>query len=208
MPTTWDARSRTTRRLCRRFGVNGGHVMGGPVFWNSSTSGPARLQLVGGRRPQGLSPERRTAGDAALRAGTGGVARASRRIADASPPTVSARAPASSGRRCRRARTAFTASLPAYSAPSTRKRSRRSGRASRTPRAIGVGTLMKFVPPVVANGRVYLPNHDGRSPSTGCSRQTSRSASPLASRVIAPGAAGTFSDCRRCTRERSGLRAT
>ena len=31
-----------------------------------------------------------------------------------------------------------------------------------------VGTLMKFVPPVVANGRVYLPNHEKPSPCMAC----------------------------------------
>ena len=37
---TSGRRSPTTRRSSRGFPMQGGHVMGGPVFWNSGTAGP------------------------------------------------------------------------------------------------------------------------------------------------------------------------
>ena len=41
-------------QIVQRIPVRGGHVMGGPVFWNSGQR-PAGLQLVGRRRAEGLS---------------------------------------------------------------------------------------------------------------------------------------------------------
>jgi hypothetical protein len=56
-----------------------------------------------------------------------------------------------------------------------------------------LGTLMKFVPPLVVNGKVFLPNQDGAVAVYGLlPAGFSVSVSP-ASRVIPPGASGTFS---------------
>ncbi len=63
-------------QIPQKIAVNGGHVMGGPVYWNSATGGTARLQLVGIGRVAGLSSCERDTGDATLRAGNGQVARA------------------------------------------------------------------------------------------------------------------------------------
>ena len=58
-----------------------------------------------------------------------------------------------------------------------------------------IGTLMKFVPPVVVNGKVYMPNHDGAVAVYGLLpapvADFSVAVSPSA-RAIAPGQSGTF----------------
>ena len=56
-----------------------------------------------------------------------------------------------------------------------------------------VGTLMKFVPPVVANGRVYLPNHDNQVAAYGLLPPDFTVAVTPGSMVIPPGGSGTFS---------------
>ena len=69
-------------QIVQKIPVNGGHVMGGIVFWQSTQRGSARLQLVGRRRADRVSTLGWAAGDGALRARLGEVARSSRRIAD------------------------------------------------------------------------------------------------------------------------------
>jgi len=56
-----------------------------------------------------------------------------------------------------------------------------------------IGTLMKFVPPVVVNGRVYLPNHDGQVAVYGLLPQDFTLAVSPAGQIVTPGGAGTFS---------------
>jgi hypothetical protein len=59
-----------------------------------------------------------------------------------------------------------------------------------------VGTLMKFVPPVVVNGKVFMPNHDGTVGVYGLLPVVVPDfdiAAGPASQVPAPGATGTFS---------------
>lgn len=63
----------------------------------------------------------------------------------------------------------------------------------RNPARDRVGTLMKFVPPVVANGRVYLPNHDGAVDVYGLLTPDFTVATSPARQVAAPGTSVTYS---------------
>ena len=57
------------------------------------------------------------------------------------------------------------ACMPGSCAPSTPKRCAEIWNSEQNAARDRLGTLMKFVPPVVVGGRVYLPNHDGGVPS-------------------------------------------
>jgi hypothetical protein len=138
----------------------GGHVMGGPVFWNSSTSGPLvynwseddvlkAYQLSGGRLATppfaegGVMSPGHPGGSLTVsaRGGTEGTA-----IVWVSMPT------SQDGIHGK-----VAGILRAYDAGTLRE----IWTSEQNPARDRVGTLMKFVPPVVVNGRVYLPNHNG-----------------------------------------------
>ena len=55
-----------------------------------------------------------------------------------------------------------------------------------------VGTLMKFVPPVVANGRVFLPNYDNQVAVYGLLPADFTIAAGPGGQTIPPGGSGTF----------------
>ena len=179
-------------QVVQKFNVNGGHVMGGPVFWNSPTSGALvynwaeddvlkAYQLGGGR----LVTTPYMQGQVVSPGHPGGAFRPY-------PRTAPLRAPASSGPdaddpgwhsrpRCRNVR--------AYDADTLREIWSSEQNASRD----RVGTLMKFVPPVVVNGRVYLPNQDNQVVAYGLLPQNFTISVTPGAQVLRPGATGIFS---------------
>ncbi|MEN3338149.1 MAG: hypothetical protein V7647_1825 [Acidobacteriota bacterium] len=179
-------------QIPQRIAVSGGHVMGGAVFWSSSTLGPLvynwseddvlkAYRLSAGRlatppyaQGQVMSPGH-PGGSLALSAngstsGTG--------IVWASMPT---NADDLHG---------LTAGiLRAFNAETLQEIWTSEQNAARD----RVGTLMKFVPPTVANGKVYIPNHDGAVRVYGpLDPDFSLTVTP-ASRTVVPGASTTFS---------------
>ena len=137
--------------------VNGGHVMGGPVFWNSPSSGPlvynwseedvlTAYNLAGGLlRPyawgQVTSPGH--PGGSLTVSANGSTAQTG--IVWASMPTYQS------------AKHVLTAgTLRAYNAETLQE----IWTSDQNPARDRVGTLVKFVPALVANGRVYVPTQD------------------------------------------------
>jgi len=145
-------------QIPQRIPVNGGHVMGGPVFWTPSGDEPIiynwneddtllAYRLSGGKltgpfaQGQVMSPGHPggslTVSANGATAGTG--------IVWASMPT---------NRDATHILTGGT--LRAYHAETLAEIWNSDQNATRD----RVGTLMKFVPPVVANGKVFMANHD------------------------------------------------
>jgi hypothetical protein len=146
-------------QIVQKLSDSNGHVMGGPVYWNSATAGPlvynwseedvlkayrfsgSRLVTPPYALGQVVSPGH--PGGSLTISANGGAADSG--IVWASMPTNE---DAIHG--------LHAGILRAYDAENLLEiwSSERDAGRDR------VGTLMKFVPPVVANGRVYLPNHD------------------------------------------------
>ena len=181
-------------QVVQKVPVNAGHVMGGPVFWDSSAAGPlvynwaeddvlrsyrmSNGRLVTPSYSQGgvMSPGH-PGGSLTLSAnggcqGTG--------IVWASMPTSQdgVHGP-------------VAGILRAYDAETLREIWNSEQNAARD----RIGTLMKFVPPVVVKGKVYLPNQDGAVAVFGLLpapvADFSLAVSPSA-RAIAAGQSGTF----------------
>ena len=179
-------------QIVQKFNVNGGHVMGGPVFWNSSTSGALvynwaeddvlkAYQLGGGRlvttpymQGQVVSPGHP---GGSLTVSANGSA-ASTGIVWGSMPTIQ---DGIHGR--------VAGILRAYDAETLREIWSSEQNASRD----RVGTLMKFVPPVVVNGRVYLPNQDNQVVAYGLLPQNFTISVTPGAQVLRPAATGIFS---------------
>ena len=178
-------------QIVQRIPVNGGHVMGGPVFWNSPSAGPLvynwseednliAYQLSGGRltgpyaQGQVISPGHPggslTVSANGSTAGTG--------IVWASMPTNHDAKHILTGGILRAYHAETLAQLWTSEQNATRDRA---------------GTLIKFVPPVVAKGKVYMANHDNGVGVYGLlPGGFSVSASPT-SKTIPPGTSATFS---------------
>jgi hypothetical protein len=138
----------------------GGHVMGGPVFWNSSASGPLvynwseddvlkAYQLSGGR----LSTPPFAEGGVMSPGHPGGSLTLSANGSREGTAIVWASMPTSQDG----IHGTVAGILRAYDADTLREIWTSEQNSARD----RVGALMKFVPPVVVNGRVYLPNHNG-----------------------------------------------
>jgi len=181
-------------QIPQRIPVQGGHVMGGAVFWNSTTLGPMvynwseddilkSYQLSGGRlalppyaQGQVMSPGHPggslTVSANGNAAGTG--------IIWASMPTFQ---DGIAG--------IVAGVVRAFDAETLRE----IWSSERNPSRDRHGSLMKFVPPVVVNGKVYVPNHDNAVVVYGrlaVAPDFSVAVTP-GSRVITPGSSGTFS---------------
>src|SRR3954451_696773 len=170
--------------------VNGGHVMGGPVYWNSAVAGPlvynwseddvlVAYRLVGGQLSTPYAQGRvRSPGHpgGSLTVSANGSA-TNTGIVWASIPTFES------------AKTVLTAgTLRAYHAETLQEvwTSDRNGARDK------VGTMIKFVPPLVVNGKVFMATQDNAVAVYGLlPPDFSVSVSPM-STTIAPGSSGTF----------------
>jgi len=141
----------------QKIAVNGGHVMGGPVFWNGATAGPlvynwneddvlVAYEFSGGRlatTPYKLGVARSPGHPGGSLTVSANGSAANTGIVWASIPTIrdvkNARGPGM---------------MRAYNAETLEEIWTSEQNAARD----RVGTMIKFVPPVVANGKVYLTN--------------------------------------------------
>jgi hypothetical protein len=180
-------------QIPQKIAVNGGHVMGGPVYWNSASIGPmiynwseddvlVAYRFSGGRlvippyaqgsvRSPGHPGGSLTVSASGSAAGTG--------IIWASMPT--------SGTAIHRVVPGTVRALNAESLFEL-------WNSDQVPSRDKLGNLMKFVPPVVANGKVFVPNHDNRVQVYGLlsSADFSVSVTP-GTRTVGPGGTATYS---------------
>ncbi len=178
----------------QKIAVQGGHVMGGPVFWNSSAAGPLvynwaeddvlRSYKVSSGR---LVTPAYAQGGVVSAGHPGGSLTVSANGAAQGTGIVWASMPTSQDG----VHGLVAGILRAFDAETLRLIWTSEQNAARD----RIGTLMKFVPPVVVNGKVYMPNHDGAVAVYGllpaAVADFSLAVSPSA-RAIAPGQSGTF----------------
>jgi hypothetical protein len=181
-------------QVVQKLPVQGGHVMGGPVFWDSSAAGPLvynwaeddvlrSFRVSSGRL---LTPAYAQGGvvspghpGGSLTVSANGGAQGTGIIWASMPSTQDG------------VHGPVAGILRAYDAETLRELWTSEQNAFRD----RIGTLMKFVPPVVVNGRVYMPNHDGAVAVFGIlpapPSDFSVAVTP-ATQAIAPGQTGTF----------------
>ena len=146
-------------QIPQRIDVDGGHVMGGPVFWNSSTLGPMvyhwaeddvlkAYRLSGGQ----LALPPYAQGPVASPGHPGGSLTVSANGTAAGTGIVWSSMPTSQDG----IHGLVPGVLRAFNAETLNELWNSEQNAARD----RAGTLMKFVPPVVVNGRVYMPSHD------------------------------------------------
>jgi hypothetical protein len=176
----------------QKIAVNGGHVMGGPSFWDSASAGPlvfnwneddvlVAYRLSGGRliTPPYAQGQVRSPGH------PGGSLTISANGSAANTGIVWASIPTSQN-----AKHILAAGiLRAYHAETLQE----IWTSELNPARDRVGTLIKFVPPVVANGKVYMANHDNAVAVYGLLPPDFSVNVTPASGVIAAGGTGTFS---------------
>lgn len=147
-------------QIVQKIATTGGHVMGGPVYWNSNALGPmvynwpedgvlTAYRLSGGRLqlpPYGL-------GQVVSPGHPGGSLTISANGSTTGSGVLWASlATTQDGIHGRVAGVLRAVNADTLDEIWTSEQNLARDR---------VGTLVKFVPPVVANGKVYLPNHDG-----------------------------------------------
>ena len=175
-------------QIPQKIPVNGGHVMGGPVFWNSATLGTlvynwsemdVLLAYTLGTRNltptalHGLVKSPGHPGGSLTVSANGSTANSG--IVWASIPTYED------------AKHKLTAgTLRAYHAETLQE----IWTSDLNPARDAVGTLIKFVPPLVANGRVYMPSHDNAVAVYGLLPPDFRMAATPAKPQIAAGSSG------------------
>jgi hypothetical protein len=178
-------------QIVQKIAVNGGHVMGGPVFWNSASAGPlvynwgeddvlVAYGLIDGRlTPPHAQGQVRSPGH------PGGSLTVSANGSTANTGIVWASIPTNES-----AKHILTAgTLRAYNADNLQEIWTSDQNSARD----RVGTLVKFVPPVVVNGKVYMSNHDNAVAVYGLLPADFNVGVTPASRVIPAGASATFS---------------
>ena len=183
------------RQVVQRIPVTGGHVMGGPVFWNSSAVGAlvynwsedgflTAYPFIGGEVVTTPYAE----GTVRSPGHPGGSLTISARGAAANSGIVWASMPRSEDA----IHGLHPGILRAYNAETLVQIWTSELNAARDK----TGTLIKFVPPVVANGKVFMASHDGAVNVYGLLAAElpdfSVAATP-ASRTIAAGSTTTFS---------------
>jgi hypothetical protein len=145
-------------QVVQKIPVNGGHVMGGPVYWNSSTVGPLvynwseddvllAYRFSGGKllTPPFAQGAVRSPGH------PGGSLTISARGSTANTGIVWASMPTSED-----AISGLHAGIVrAFNAETLTE----IWNSEQNPARDRAGTLMKFVPPVVVDGKVFMPNH-------------------------------------------------
>jgi hypothetical protein len=146
-------------QIVQKINVNGGHVMGGPVFWQSSTAGPlvynwseldvlTAYRLSSGR----LSTTPYAEGHVLSPGHPGGSLTISANGGSTGTGIVWASIPAGGDAKHELAQ----GILRAFNAQTLEQIWTSEQNAARD----RIGNLIKFVPPVVANGKVFMPNHD------------------------------------------------
>jgi hypothetical protein len=145
-------------QVLQKVDVNGGHVMGGPVFWQAPNVGPLVYNwneddvLVAYRFSGGRLTAPYAEGTVRSPGHPGGSLAISANGSAANTGIVWASIPTSQN-----AKHILAAGiLRAYHAETLQEIWTSEQNAGRD----RVGTLIKFVPPVVANGRVYMATHD------------------------------------------------
>jgi hypothetical protein len=195
------------RQVIQKLPVQGGHVMGGPVYWKSAETGPLvynwseddvlkSYRFRSGRLDEvpysqgGVASPGHPGGSLTISAnggtyGTGIVWASMPTSRDGIHGTVAG-------------------ILRAYDAETLRQLWTSEQNAARD----RAGTLMKFVPPIVVGGKVFMPNHDGSVAVYGllpsAASDFSLGVGP-ASRIIAPGGSGTFTVTVRSIGEFAGV---
>ena len=177
-------------QIVQRIPVNGGHVMGGPVYWNSAKFGPlvynwseddvlVAYRLSSGRLVTYAQGQIKSPGH------PGGSLTLSARGSTAGTGIVWASIPTSIGSTWG----THAGMLRAFDAETLNEIWTSEQNAARD----RAGTLMKFVPPLIVNGRLYMPNHNGMVNVYGLLGvpDFAVSVSP-ASATIAPGTSKTF----------------
>ena len=178
-------------QIVQKIPVNGGHVMGGTVFWQSSSAGPlvynwseddvlTAFQLSGGR----LTTVPYAVGSVKSPGHPGGSLTVSANGATSGSGIVWASMPTNADAK----HGLHPGILRAFHAETLQEIWNSDQNATRD----RLGTLMKFVPPVVVNGRVYLPNQDKAVAVYGLLPASYALSATPASRTIAPGAQATF----------------
>jgi hypothetical protein len=156
-PDTLGGKQTGDPQVVQKIFVNGGHVMGGPVVWNSATAGTLvfnwsetdvlrSYQLQGGL----LTPH--AAGQVVSPGHPGGSLTVSANGSLANTGIVWASMPAFTDAK----HVLTTGILRAYDADTLKEIWTSEQNAARD----RVGTLVKFVPPLVVNGRVYMATQD------------------------------------------------
>jgi hypothetical protein len=178
-------------QIVQRIPVSGGHVMGGPVYWSSPTSGPLVYNwseddvLKAYRLSDGkLATPPYAQGLVRSPGHPGGSLTVSANGSTADSGIVWASIPTSQS--AKHAHAAGT--LRAFNAETLQEIWTSDQNATRD----RAGNIMKFVPPVVANGRVYLPNHSNAVHVYGLLAPDFTLGVTPGSRIVAPGRSTTF----------------
>ncbi|HEY7595385.1 MAG TPA: hypothetical protein VH969_19700, partial [Actinophytocola sp.] len=178
-------------QIAQRLPMLGGHVMGGPVLWTSPASGPLvynwseddvlkAYRLSNGR----LITPPFAQGEAVSPGHPGGSLAVSANGSTAGTGIVWASMPTSQDGM----HGLVAGMLRAYNAETLQQ----LWTSEQNPARDRVGTLMKFVPPVVANGRVYVPSYGSQVNVYGLLPPDFDVASGPGGLTIAPGGTGTF----------------
>jgi PQQ-like domain len=178
-------------QIPQRINVQGGHVMGGPVFWNTATAGSLVYNwneddvLIAYRLAAGKLTAPHRLGLVQSPGHPGGSLTISANGSDLSTGIVWSSIPTRES-----AKHILTAgTLRAFDAEDLTEIWNSDQNFARD----GAGTLIKFVPPLVANGKVFMASHDGSVAVYGLlPKAFSLSVTPRA-RNIAAGASATFS---------------
>jgi hypothetical protein len=192
-------------QIPQKIPVNGGHVMGGPVYWTSAAAGPLVYNwseadvLVAWQFANGKVSTSAPYAQGTIRSPghPGGSLTISANGSTAKTAIVWASIPTNHD-----AKHILTpGTLRAFDAETLTEIWNSDQNYDRD----RVGTTIKFVPPLVVNGKVFLSNHDGGVGVYGLLPPDFSVAAKPAAIVVPPGSSGTFSTA---VRPQGGFAAT